>query len=230
MKHYLIYKITNLINNKIYIGKHETSNLNDNYFGSGLVLKQAIKKYGKENFLFEVLIDLNNAEEMTLLEKCVVNEDFIKRSDVYNRRIGGDGGKIEMTPEIRRKISLSNMGHVPHSKGKHLSDETKQKISLATKGKKKISMEQRKKISESLRKHPEKHQYWKGKKMPREMVEKRLKKVRGSIRKNGTKVIYEGKEEYLSYLCKTLNLNKSSIFGHATRFKMTIQQSFEYFL
>ena len=37
-------------------------------------------------------------------------------------------------------------------------------------------------------------------------------------------------EEYLSYLCKTLNLNKSSIFGHATRFKMTIQQSFEYFL
>jgi hypothetical protein len=47
MKHY-IYKITNLINNKIYIGKHSSKNMNkDNYIGSGYLLLKAIKKYGK---------------------------------------------------------------------------------------------------------------------------------------------------------------------------------------
>ena len=43
-----IYKITNLINNKIYIGKDTTSD--PNYFGSGLLINRAFKKYGKENF------------------------------------------------------------------------------------------------------------------------------------------------------------------------------------
>ena len=40
-KHYLIYQITNLVNGKIYIGKHETINIEDDYFGSGKYLKRA---------------------------------------------------------------------------------------------------------------------------------------------------------------------------------------------
>jgi hypothetical protein len=44
---YLIYKITNIVNDKIYIGKHQTENINDTYFGSGVALERAIKKYGK---------------------------------------------------------------------------------------------------------------------------------------------------------------------------------------
>jgi hypothetical protein len=49
----IIYKTTNLINNKIYIGKSNTNN--SDYLGSGKRLKLAIKKYGKENFKKEML-------------------------------------------------------------------------------------------------------------------------------------------------------------------------------
>lgn len=91
-KHYLIYQTTNLINNKIYIGKHITTNIEDNYFGSGKLLKEDIKKYGIENFSFKILINLHNEEEMNLLEKLVVTQDFCNREDTYNINVGGDGG------------------------------------------------------------------------------------------------------------------------------------------
>ena len=90
---YIIYKITNNINGKIYIGKHKTEKIDDNYFGSGIALKRSIKKYGKQNFTFHLEIELQNEEEMNLLEKFVVNEEFLKRSDVYNLKEGGEGGR-----------------------------------------------------------------------------------------------------------------------------------------
>ena len=59
-KHYMIYKITNTINGKIYIGKHKCDDLDDGYFGSGKRLWIAINKYGLENFVFHMEIDLHN--------------------------------------------------------------------------------------------------------------------------------------------------------------------------
>jgi hypothetical protein len=50
MAKYFVYKITNHINGKMYVGQHVVVNENDLYFGSGFLLKVAIKKYGKENF------------------------------------------------------------------------------------------------------------------------------------------------------------------------------------
>ena len=50
MKYSFIYKTTNLINGKIYIGQHTTDNINDRYLGSGVYFLRAVKKYGKKNF------------------------------------------------------------------------------------------------------------------------------------------------------------------------------------
>lgn len=54
---YTIYKTTNIKNGKYYIGKHQTENENDSYLGSGIALKKAIKKFGKNSFIKEILYD-----------------------------------------------------------------------------------------------------------------------------------------------------------------------------
>lgn len=76
----------------IYIGKHQTENLDDGYMGSGLRIQRAIKKYGVENFEKTILFECQSFEEMNAKEAEIVNEDFIARDDVYNIKLGGEGG------------------------------------------------------------------------------------------------------------------------------------------
>jgi hypothetical protein len=89
---FCVYKITNLINNKIYVGIHVTSNLDDGYMGSGSLIKRAIKKYGIANFKRENLAFFDNKEDMLKMEAEIVNTSFIQSDNTYNMCEGGSGG------------------------------------------------------------------------------------------------------------------------------------------
>lgn len=87
-----LYQITNLVNNKIYVGVHKTDNLDDGYMGSGKVIKSAIEKHGIENFRKDILEFFDTYEAALLREAAVVTDEFLLRGDVYNLRRGGSGG------------------------------------------------------------------------------------------------------------------------------------------
>lgn len=90
--YYTIYQIVNKINQKIYVGKHITSDLCDDYMGSGKILRKAQEKYGIENFEKQILFVFDSEEEMNAMEKEIVNEEFCLRADNYNLCVGGQGG------------------------------------------------------------------------------------------------------------------------------------------
>lgn len=117
--HYIIYKIINKLNNKIYIGKHITTNINDGYMGSGTYIKKAYKKYGKENFTKEI-IEETDKDKLNDREKYWIKYYNSNKSRYgYNRTIGGDGvgkGKESVwygkhhTLEARKLCKIKNIG------------------------------------------------------------------------------------------------------------------------
>lgn len=181
MKQYnYIYKITNLTNGKIYIGKHSTDNLDDGYFGSGKRLKCAIRKYGIENFEKEIIAFCYTEDELNRQERFYIRDFNSMDSSVgYNMTHGGNGAvRLIRTEEHRKKISLSNTG-------KKLSEETRRKISESKKGKHigPKSEESKRKTSNSL----------KGRKRPEETIKKMSDSLKGRIpwNKGKTNVISE---------------------------------------
>lgn len=90
--YYTVYKITNQINGKIYIGMHQTKDLEDGYMGSGTYLKRAKQKYGIENFTKEILFIFDTYEDMAEKERELVNEEFVSEDTNYNQVVGGGNG------------------------------------------------------------------------------------------------------------------------------------------
>lgn len=104
---YIVYKTTNKINGKFYIGVHKTKDPSvfDGYYGNGIKtrndqvevtgdtpLRRAFAKYGAKSFERSTLMIFNNADDAYDLERWLITEDFISNKNNYNAAVGGVGG------------------------------------------------------------------------------------------------------------------------------------------
>ena len=146
-----IYKLTNKLNGKPYVGQSTEEDINDRWKKYRLLqcqgqpkLFNALKKYGWDNFLAEVIDttatsqpQLDDLEDMYILKFDCINNG-------YNCRRGGSHGKL--SEETKRKISKANMGRIHSeetkrklaniSRGRRHTEESKKKMSDAVKGEK----------------------------------------------------------------------------------------------
>ena len=93
-KYHYLYKITNLKNDKYYIGMHSTDNLDDGYFGSGKKIRNSVRKHGKCMHKIEFLEFFENRKDLALREAEIVNAEFLKDYLCMNLQLGGGGGFI----------------------------------------------------------------------------------------------------------------------------------------
>ena len=113
---HILYKITNKKNGKVYIGIHKTNNINDGYFGSGKRIKQAIKKYGKELFVKEIVAEFPDRKSCSLAEIELIAKT--PKEILYNISSGGESW------DYVNKNKLNNINHTGEKYRKNLSKKT----------------------------------------------------------------------------------------------------------
>jgi len=145
---HFVYLTTNKISGKEYIGDHSTKNIKDSYLGSGIALKDAIIKYGKENFKREILELFETKEEAFNAQEKYINEYNTLVPNGYNiSPTGGNeitGGAVSNDTKIKMSIAKTGIkfteDHKNNLKRSHIglkqSKETIQKRISKTKGKK----------------------------------------------------------------------------------------------
>lgn len=139
---FYVYKTTNLINGKIYVGKHRWSKegLDENYHGSGKYLQNAIRKYGIENFKTEILEYTSSEEENCIREKFWIAKLNTLSPNGYNLTPGGEGGTSYWDAETNKWLSQ-------HTWENYTEEERKDRISKMVEGLRKP--ESREKISKA---------------------------------------------------------------------------------
>lgn len=136
-----IYRITNLLNGKTYIGQHQYKSQNDDYFGSGKHLKSAVKKYGHENFKKDILVSkIPNRKSADRAEIMYIKMERERGKAEYNITDGGEGFRGNHREDTRNKISCSlkgnqrargkNLGN-QNAKGNILSETTRKQMGLS---------------------------------------------------------------------------------------------------
>lgn len=140
-----IYKVTNLINGKVYVGQHNGAKRY--YFASGTLINRAIKKYGKENFDREIIVEGDfNADELNNLEIKYIKKFKSYYHDYpdngYNLTTGGEGNsgwvvsdetkdklrasmkKVWSDDSYKQRLSEASRGQVSWNKGKKIYNES----------------------------------------------------------------------------------------------------------
>lgn len=111
-KYGYVYKITNLINGKTYVGQRKIvrDKTWDDYYGSGKLIQQAIAKYGKENFLKELISYADSQEELLELENSAINEFKLEGACEYNLVIytPSPDNHVNASPE-KKKLWYNNL-------------------------------------------------------------------------------------------------------------------------
>lgn len=138
-----IYLTTNLVNGKIYIGRHEFNKHNKIYLGSGKIFKLALEKYGEENFKRKILRLCFTEHELTVWEHVYIKKYHSQDSKIGYNIASGDVNTSDYNPaklpEVRKKMSISAKKRLANPKnhnmyGKHHTEEAKRKMSEKHKG------------------------------------------------------------------------------------------------
>ena len=132
MRTYVVYKYTSP-SGKVYVGQTYNETMRKYYHTYAAIkygktpFQKAIRKYGIENFEYEVIVSGVPHYMIGAFEKYWIN--YFKSNEIgYNCTVGGDG-VVCPTKEVREKISIT-------SKGRHHSEEAKKAIGDAFRGKK----------------------------------------------------------------------------------------------
>lgn len=134
LKIYSIYLITNLINNKVYIGQtvdHQQRWIQHRFEARKekprFVISQAIKKYGDNNFIFEVIASCKTQEDANETETMLIIQYKSHVDTGHGYNVSAGGSNVPKTEDWKKKISATLMGHF-------VSEETKEKMSAALMG------------------------------------------------------------------------------------------------
>ena len=124
-----IYKFTNLLNNKVYIGKHkyDKPELDKKYLTSGVLINKSIHKYGIQNVTHELICTCEDLTELNQKEIFYINYFNSFYPNGYNLTKGGDGIS-EPTPEIIEKNRLAHIGVKQSDETKRRKSESLKKV------------------------------------------------------------------------------------------------------
>jgi group I intron endonuclease len=135
----VIYKITNLITKKSYIGQsiNIKKRLREhfNWSNAKSYIDKSIRKYGKNNFSYEIICSSLNFDYVDELEIYFIDKFNTLSPNGYNLHLGGQANRI-VSEETRKKLSLTKLGKIPWNKGKKATSEAIKNQSLAHIGQK----------------------------------------------------------------------------------------------
>lgn len=122
-KHHYFYKITCTVTGKFYYGVHSTDELNDNYLGSGPLIRQSVREYGRHNHVREIIQEFSCRRDASEHERSIVTPSLLLDANCLNLQTGGDSctvfsdetlRKLKKSDEQRRRISERRKGRATH--------------------------------------------------------------------------------------------------------------------